>query len=66
MQPELPFHRRVEPARLLFALNLAAKVWFGLFLLVTLALLVSLFVSLRPRAAELKGAFVIGGDGWPY
>ncbi len=66
MNLELPFQRRVEPARLLFDLNLAAKIWFGLFLLVTLALLVSLCASLRPRAAQIQGVFVVGGDGWPY
>lgn len=66
MTPDVPLFKRVEPARLLFDINLSAKIWFGLFLITLLALVLCLAALLRPRTFQPDGVFVVGGDGWPY
>lgn len=58
--------RRFEPAGLLFNLNLSAKVWFGMFLFMSLALMVSLIASLFPRKASTESVIVVGANGEIY
>ncbi len=58
--------RRLDPARLLFDLNRAAKIWFVLFLVAVAALLLSLILQFVPRHNTVERFLVIASDGVAY
>ena len=58
--------KRFSPARLLVELNLAAKVWFGLFLLMALCEAATLGLLWRPRHTEDRPVLFVAGDGRGY
>lgn len=54
------------PARLLYDLNLAAKVWFGLFLFMAFCEAATLMLLLRPRRVDERQVLFVASDGRGY
>lgn len=57
---------RFSPARLLTDLNYAAKIWFGLFLLMTLSQILTLILLLRPQTLNAGRTLFVASNGRGY
>ena len=61
-----PLPRRFSPVRLLVDLNLAARVWFGLFLLMAFCEAATLLLMLRPPSLEGRRVIFVTSNGRGY
>ncbi len=63
MNPITSLSRVFNPARLLVDLNFAAKIWFGLFLLMAFCEAATLLLLLRPRHLDDRPVLFVTSDG---
>ena len=66
MNSTTPPRGHVTPARLLTDLNFAAKIWFGLFLLLAFCEAATLLLLLRPRTVDPRRVIFVASNGRGY